>query len=90
MRLRIGPAVLLSDFLCCDRFDIMDRVPEIKVPTLVIVGTQDEMTPVKYAQYLANKIPGSKLVIIEGATHSVATEKPDEVNEAIKEWREGL
>jgi pimeloyl-ACP methyl ester carboxylesterase len=88
MRLRIGPSVLLSDFLCCDRFDIMDRVQEIKVPTLVVVETQDEMTPVKYAQYLANKIPGSKLVIIEGATHSVATEKPDEVNEAIKEWRE--
>lgn len=86
MRLKIGPAVLLSDFLCCDRFDIMDRVQEMKVPTLVIVGTEDVMTPVKYAQYLANKIPGSKLVIIEGATHSVATEKPDEVNKAIGEW----
>jgi pimeloyl-ACP methyl ester carboxylesterase len=90
MRLKIGPAVLLSDFLCCDRFDIMDGVQEIRVPTLVIVGTEDVMTPVKYGQYLANKIPGSKLVIIQGATHSVATEKPDEVNRAIEEWMEGI
>jgi pimeloyl-ACP methyl ester carboxylesterase len=43
-------------------------------------------TPVKYAQYLHNKISGSKLVIIEDATHNVAIEKPDEVNQAISEW----
>jgi pimeloyl-ACP methyl ester carboxylesterase len=86
MRLKIGPAVLLGDFLCCDRFDIMDRVQEIKVPTLVIVGTEDIMTPVKYAQYLQSRIPGSKLVIIEGATHGVATEKPGEINRAIAEF----
>jgi pimeloyl-ACP methyl ester carboxylesterase len=89
MRRKIGPAVLLSDFLACDRFDIMDRVQAIRVPTLVIVGSEDVMTPVKYARYLANKIRGSKLVIIEAATHSVATEKPDEVNAAIEGWVEG-
>jgi pimeloyl-ACP methyl ester carboxylesterase len=89
-KIRIGPAVLLNDFLCCDKFDVMEQVQNIKVLTLIIVGTEDIMTPVKYAQYLANKIPGSKLVIINGATHSVAMEKPDEVNEAIKEWVAGL
>jgi len=90
MRLKIGPAVLLSDFLACDRFDIMNRVQEIKVPALVIVGTEDVMTPVKYAQYMADRIRGSKMVIIQGATHSVATEKPDEVNAAIEEWMRGI
>jgi len=90
MRYKIGPAVTLSDFLCCDKFDIMDRVQDIKLPTLIIVGTEDVSTPVKYAQYLHNKISGSKLVIIEGATHSVATEKPDEVNRAISEWMRNL
>jgi pimeloyl-ACP methyl ester carboxylesterase len=48
------------------------------------------MTPVKYAQYMADRIPGSKMVIIAGATHSVALEKPDEVNRAIAGWRRGI
>jgi len=90
MRQKIGPAVTLSDLLCCDKFDIMDRVQEIKLPTLIIVGTEDVSTPIKYARYLQNKIVGSKLIIIEGATHNVAIEKPDEMNQAISEWMSKL
>ncbi len=86
MRYKIGPAVMLSDLLCCDKFDIMDRVHEIKLPTLIVVGTVDVSTPVKYSQYLQNKIAGSKLVIIDGATHNVMIDKPDEVNRAISEF----
>jgi len=85
-RYKIGPAVMLNDLLCCDKFDILDRVHEIKLPTLIIVGTQDVSTPVKYSQYLQNKIAGSKLVIIEGATHNIMIDKPDEVNRAIADW----
>ena len=61
------PAVLLNDMLCCDRFDIMDRVHEIKLPTLALCGSEDVMTPPKYTKYLANKIEGARNVIIEGA-----------------------
>ncbi|UCH51575.1 MAG: alpha/beta fold hydrolase, partial [Chloroflexota bacterium] len=81
---KVGPAVQLNDFLCCDKFDIMDKVTQIAVPTLVISGTEDNMTPVKYSQYLANKITGAELVIIEGATHYCQLEKPAEVNRAIE------
>ena len=90
MRLRIGPAVLLSDFLCCDRFDVMTRLGEIKLPTLIMVGTEDVMTPPKYAQFLADRIAGAKLVIVPGATHSIATEKPEEVNGEIGRWGVGV
>ena len=86
MRHKIGPAVMLSDLLCCDKFDIMGRVHEIKLPTLIVVGTQDVSTPVKYSQYLQNKIDGSKLVIIQGATHNIMIDKPDELNRAISEF----
>ncbi len=89
-RIRIGPAVMLSDFLCCDKFDIMDRVHNIKLPTLVICGSEDEMTPVKYSMYLANKIEGAIEVIIDGATHAVPREKPREVNQAIENFLAGL
>ena len=89
-RIRIGPAALLNDLLCCDKFDIMDRVHDIKLPTLVLCGTEDEMTPVKYTKYLADKIEGAIEVIIDGATHMVAREKPKEVNQAIERFLASL
>ena len=89
-RLRIGPEVLLNDFLCCDKFDIIDKVHAIKLPTLIICGSKDEMTPVKYAHYLADKIEGASEVIIEGGTHYVFVEKPEEVNQAIDEFLSSL
>ena len=85
-RMRISPAVMLNDLLCCDKFDIIDRVHDIKLPTLLICGIQDEMTPVKYINYLADKIEGAIKVVIDGATHSVAREKPGEVNQAIEKF----
>jgi pimeloyl-ACP methyl ester carboxylesterase len=85
-RMKIGPAVLLNDFLCCDKFDIMDKVQNIKLPTLVICGTADDMTPVKYANYLADKIAGSVMVVIDGGTHAVFREKPKAVNQAIENF----
>lgn len=88
--IEVGAAVQLNDFLCCDKFDIMDKVHTIKLPTLVLCGSDDIMTPIKYSQYLATKISGSKLVIINGGTHFVFMEKPDAVNQAIKQFLSDL
>jgi len=89
-RIEVGPAVQLNDMLACDKFDVMERVSQIKLPTIAIVGTDDVMTPVKYSQFLVSKIAGAKLVIIQGATHSVPLEKPAEVNKAIEEFTKGI
>jgi pimeloyl-ACP methyl ester carboxylesterase len=86
----IGPAVMLNDFLCCDKFDIMDRVHEIKLPALIICGELDVMTPVKYANYLGARMPNSKVVIVPGAGHFVLAEKPDVVNKAIEDFLAGI
>ena len=86
----VSARVQLNDFRCCDKFDIMDRVHQIEVPTLAICGSEDEMTPVKYSQYLATKISGARLVIIEGCTHFAFMENPGEVNQAIEEFLDGL
>jgi len=89
-RLAIGPSVLLNDLLACDKFDVMNEVRNIKLPTLIISGVDDEMTPVKYAHYLKSKIKGSREVIVPGAGHWVPAEKPDEVNQAITSFMAGL
>jgi pimeloyl-ACP methyl ester carboxylesterase len=77
-------SVHLNDFLCCDRFDIMDTISPINAPVLIISGDMDTMTPVKYSQYLADRIQGSRRVIIPGAGHMVFLEKPDMVNREIE------
>jgi pimeloyl-ACP methyl ester carboxylesterase len=84
--LQTGPDVLLGDFVACDRFDIMDRLADIKVPALVIVGSLDRLTPLKYARYLAEHIPDARLVTVGGAGHMVMLEQPEQVAEPIREF----
>ncbi|MDY7018752.1 MAG: alpha/beta hydrolase [Chloroflexota bacterium] len=86
----VGPAVQLNDMFCCDKFDIMDKIDQIQVPTLIICGSEDEMTPPKYASYLAAKIKGAKLILIDAGTHLVFTEQPRAVNQAIEQFLNSL
>jgi pimeloyl-ACP methyl ester carboxylesterase len=78
------PAVTLGDFWACDRFDAMARVPTLTLPTLVVVGRDDRLTPPKYAAFLATAIPGARLVEIPGAGHFPQLEQPAAVNAALR------
>jgi pimeloyl-ACP methyl ester carboxylesterase len=90
-RMRLCPVqVIYNDFVACDRFDMIGRLGDISVPALVICGDQDRLTPVHYSQYLYREIPGSRLVLVEGAGHMAAVEKPEEVNRAVDDFLEGL
>lgn len=74
------PVVLLGDFAACNRFDIMERLEEIRVPTLVVCGSDDRLTPPKYSRYLAERIPNARLELIDGAGHMVMMEQPQQFN----------
>jgi pimeloyl-ACP methyl ester carboxylesterase len=76
-------AVLYSDFLACDAFNAMEQVNKIQIPTLLITGGADRMTPPNRAQYLHDQIEGAQLEILEGAGHMVIVERPDEVAELL-------
>ena len=86
--LETGPDVLCGDFIACDHFDVMGRLGEIEVPTLVITGTADQLTPPRYAHFLVEHIPDAQLVLVEGAGHMVMLERPVEVVEAVWEFLE--
>jgi pimeloyl-ACP methyl ester carboxylesterase len=81
-----GPDVLFGDFLACDRFDVMDRLGQVDVPALVIGGSDDRLTPLKYSRFLSEQIPDARLVTVEGAGHMVMLERPDVVADAIREF----
>ncbi len=76
--------VIYGDFSSCDKSDMLTKVKEIAMPTLVICGLDDALTPPKYSEFLAKDIPGSRLVLIPDAGHMVMIEKPDETNRAIE------
>jgi len=84
--MRCRPEVLYGDFLACDRFDLMNEVEKISLPTLVLCGAEDELTPVKYSQLLHQRITGSKLEILPHAGHMVMIESPEDFNERVGEF----
>ncbi|MBM4341744.1 MAG: alpha/beta hydrolase, partial [Deltaproteobacteria bacterium] len=80
------PEVIHGDFSACDRFNVMNEIEKINLPTLILCGDEDALTPVKYSQFLQNKIKGSRLEVISGAGHMVMMESPSLFNAKIKEF----
>jgi len=67
-----------------DRPDLTGFLPSIKVPTLVIVGESDAITPVASAEAMQKAIPNAKLTVIKEAGHMSPMEQPTQVNHAIR------
>jgi len=65
------------------RDDLVSRLSEIRVPTLVIVGEEDKALPPWKSRRIANSIPGAELVVIPKAGHLSAIENPAPVTDAV-------
>lgn len=63
--------------------DAEDVLPTIGVPTLIVAGDRDQLTPVSTAERMQRAIPSSELVVFPGHTHLVQVEQPEEVHAAI-------
>jgi len=64
---------------------VIDHLPDIRVPTLIIVGEND--TPyIPGSQYMAAKIPGARLVMIPGAGHAANIDQPAAFNKAVLDF----
>jgi len=66
-----------------ERPDYRDMLPLVSVPTLVVVGSEDEFTPVADAQLIADRIPNATLAVIDGAGHMPNLERPTQFNTAL-------
>jgi len=90
MILGTSPDAFYHDFVACNNFDMMNDVKNISLPTLIIGAAKDQMTPLKYSQYLHEHISSSELVIVENAGHMIMLENPIQVNKAIDRWLAGI
>lgn len=87
--LRQKPETVEADLTAMrDRPDSRDLLPQIDVPTLVMVGEEDALTPPPDSQAMTAAIPGAKLVTIAGAGHLAPMERPGAVAAALGEFFE--
>ena len=68
---------------------LIDGLPSIRVPTLIIVGDQDQpfLAP---CEYMAKKIPGARLEVIAGAGHSSNLDQPEAFSRVLRDFLDGL
>jgi pimeloyl-ACP methyl ester carboxylesterase len=67
-------------------FDSRKRLGEIRCPTLVIAGSNDRGVPIHHAKMLHDGIPGSQLVVIDGADHALIWTHTDEFVRVTEEF----
>lgn len=69
-------------------FDRRARLPEIRVPTLLIAGGDDRLAPPAVMERMAQKIPGAEYVLLQGCGHLGPMDQPDPFNEALADFLE--
>jgi len=88
MMLRVAPESAVAALGAMrDREDYTASLGRISVPTMVIVGSEDAVTPVALAECMSGQISGSDLRVISNAGHVSPMEQPLAVSAAIKEFR---
>ena len=82
---RAQPGAIFADLSACNAYqDALSTAAKITVPSIVIQGSRDLMTPAKGGKALAAAIPNCRLALIEGAGHMLMSERPDDVLAALR------
>jgi pimeloyl-ACP methyl ester carboxylesterase len=85
MRHAMPVAVIMEQLRAISAHDTSARLSELRLPTLVVHGTLDEMLPVQNSHMIAGLIAGSRLEILEGVGHMFFLEQPERTAELVRE-----
>lgn len=77
---------IYADFQANNGFDVMDRLGRISTPTLVVAADEDRMAPLKFSQFMADAIPGARIVVLSSCGHYPQVEEEERFNEALAEF----
>jgi 3-oxoadipate enol-lactonase len=72
------------------RPDSLPLLPRVACPTLVVCGAEDTLTPPDEARLMAERIPGARLALLEGAGHLANLEQPAAFNDAVLDFLRAL
>lgn len=87
---QVRSTVLHGDFLACNDWDIRAQLDKIHCPTLILAGSADKMTPLRYAEFLHQALPQSALQVFPESGHMLMLERPQEVASALTDWLKTL
>ena len=81
---------ILKDLQAAKAMDLTQQATGLDVPTLILCGSQDRLTPPALSADLKGLIPGSRLTLVEGAGHMLLLEVPTRVNEEVLNFAKSL
>jgi len=87
---RCSLETVLGDFSASRNVDFRGRLGLLKLPALILCGSDDLITPVRYSERLHREISGSILELVEKAGHMLPLESPERVNTAIRQFIRGI
>ena len=80
------PGVLFNDLSACNAYQgALAAAAKVAVPTTLILGERDMMTPAKAGKALAAAIPNARTIVLSGAGHMMMVERPDELLAALRD-----
>lgn len=71
------------------RYDVLDDLPKISCPTLILAGEHDPICPPKFSKVMDDAIPGSKLMVFEDSGHWPLIEENDDFVRSVVDFLEG-
>ncbi|OMC44463.1 adenylate/guanylate cyclase domain-containing protein [Mycobacterium sp. IS-1264] len=89
-RVAASPGIVRNIFALYPQLDIRDVLPAIQVPTLVLHRRDDRMVRLEMGRYLADRIPGSKFVELDGTDHLFFTGDADALLDEVEEFLTGV
>ncbi len=66
--------------------DLRDDAGKVQTPALLIYGSDDTVTPAKFGQQFADRMPNAKLVVVDGAEHYVHNDQPGQVHKLVRDF----
>jgi pimeloyl-ACP methyl ester carboxylesterase len=85
-QIRTDPRTRWGDMVACSEVDLRGQLGKIAAPTLVLAGSDDQVTPPADADLIKSSIKGARLEVITDAAHNLTTERPTEVNAAVEKF----
>ena len=84
------PPVLYGDLMACESFDVRGQLSSFSIPTLVVCGLDDKMTPLPHSKFLRDHIAGAHLEVVSDAGHMVMLEQPDIVSGLLADFLDSI
>ena len=87
---QVDPRLFIDMLAAAGRHTARELLSSVNVPTLILAGDQDGFTPLSLSEEMHRLVPGSRLHIVRGGSHTAPIERPREVGRAVGDFLHSL